>query len=80
GIQAAAVRSLRDVVEDKGLRDRGFLIEKDGGTWLRSPLRGLSQVELGPAPKLGEHNRYVFLELLGMEEEEFENYRQKGVI
>jgi hypothetical protein len=29
---------------------------------------------------LGEHNRYVFIDLLGLTEEEFSSYIEQGVI
>jgi CoA:oxalate CoA-transferase len=32
-----------------------------------------------PAPCFGEHNRYVFSELLGMSDEEIEQLAQEGV-
>ena len=34
----------------------------------------------GPAPVLGEHNREIFLGLLGLSQSEFEGLREKGVI
>ena len=33
-----------------------------------------------PAPLLGEDNRYVFMELLGLPEGEFLSYVKKGII
>jgi crotonobetainyl-CoA:carnitine CoA-transferase CaiB-like acyl-CoA transferase len=32
------------------------------------------------APQLGEDNRYVFLELLGLTESEVSSYAEKGII
>jgi crotonobetainyl-CoA:carnitine CoA-transferase CaiB-like acyl-CoA transferase len=36
--------------------------------------------KLSSSPALGEHNEYVFLELLGMSEQEYKNYQAAGVI
>jgi crotonobetainyl-CoA:carnitine CoA-transferase CaiB-like acyl-CoA transferase len=48
----------------------------------RSPIRFVEDetVYWKAAPQLGEDNRYVFRELLGLTEEEFLYYREKGVI
>jgi benzylsuccinate CoA-transferase BbsF subunit len=35
---------------------------------------------LVPAPALGQHNDYVFRDLLGLSEQEYESYRREGVI
>jgi crotonobetainyl-CoA:carnitine CoA-transferase CaiB-like acyl-CoA transferase len=34
---------------------------------------------VGPAPCLGEHNEFVFRDLLGLAEEEYDTYRERGV-
>jgi benzylsuccinate CoA-transferase BbsF subunit len=35
---------------------------------------------LSPAPALGQHNDYVFRDLLGLSEQDYESYRRAGVI
>ncbi len=48
----------------------------------RSPIRFSDDSIRGwkAAPTVGEDNRYVYLELLGLTEEEFSSYSEKGVI
>jgi len=48
----------------------------------RSPIRFEEDLSVGwkAAPVLGEDNRYVFLELLGLTEGELSSHIEKGVI
>ena len=74
GIAAEAVQDGREVFEDAELAAAGHYVRTAHrvlGDCLMpgSPLRfGASEIEVGPAPLLGEHNREVFVELLGMDE------------
>ena len=79
GIEARRVRHAKEILEDGELKESGFLAEREGRPMLL-PLRGLGAVAQGKAPRLGEHNIDVFIELLGMTEEEYDRCVREGVI
>ena len=74
------------MVEDPQLKARGFLVDvthPEAGTF---PMLGrfweLSKTPGGvssPAPMLGQHNDYVFRELLGLSEDELASMEAEGV-
>ena len=78
GVPASMVANERDLYEDPHLADRGFFHEKtqeDCGTHRypghtfklsKTPLRFDT-----PPPLLGEHNPYVYRELLGVSPSEY---------
>ena len=78
GIAAAKVMNERDIFDDPHIRERGFFLKMtlpDAGThlypghaWraLGTPLRSDR-----PAPTLGQHNEYVYREVLGYSEAEY---------
>ncbi|HLI26517.1 MAG TPA: CoA transferase [Chloroflexota bacterium] len=87
GVPAAAVNTMADLYSDPQLAARGF--------WqpLPHPAFGTFRYESGgftlsetpqqpglPSPCLGEHNEYVFRELLGLSAEEFADLRERQVI
>lgn len=87
GVPAGLVQTAGDLVHDPQLRSRGFFVP------LGHPLLGETVTDAGAikmdgprgrnwqrAPLLGEHNRYVFMELLGLSEEEIKDYVQQGAI
>jgi len=86
GIKAGAVLDAADLVNDPHLKERGFFEDvkhPEAGThimpgisWKMSRTPG--RIER-PAPCFGEHNRYVFGELLGMSDEDIEELAQEGV-
>ena len=86
GIKASAVLDTADLVNDPHLKERGFFQEvahpeagkhiMPGISWKMSRTPG--RIER-PAPCFGEHNRYVFGELLGMSDEEIEGLTKEGV-
>lgn len=86
GIPAAPVRSLREVVADPVLRDRGMLAETGAGarrsTVFGSPLQmGDSPAHLpGPAPLLGEDTHRVLRELLWMTDEQIAVLHDDGIV
>ena len=87
GVPAGVVQNAEDLARDPHLLARQFFVHLEhpvlGNTITdRSPIRfvGDEIVNWKAAPKLGEDNRYVFRELLGMTEEEYLNYREKKVI
>jgi formyl-CoA transferase len=85
-IPAAPVRSLREVLHDPVLRDRGMLAGVGDGdraaTILGSPLRlaGSATPETWPAPLLGEHTAEVLRDRLGLSDGEIERLTADGVI
>jgi benzylsuccinate CoA-transferase BbsF subunit len=86
GIATAPSRDAEDLFHDSHLRARGAFVETDhpelgsrdfvGPPWKMSACK----VEAQHAPLLGEHNDYVFRELLGMGEAEVAKLQRDGVI
>lgn len=87
GVPAAAVNDARDLADNPHLNERGFFIE------LEHPVLGLRKADGNPvrlsatppqfnkaAPLLGEHNRRVFVDMLGMHEDKFNRYVAEGII
>ena len=79
GIPAAKVMNERDIFEDPHIRERGFFVSMtlpDAGTHLYPghPYRALgTPLRLArPAPTLGQDNEYVYREVLGYSEAEYE--------
>jgi len=87
GVTAAAVLNAGELINDPHLRERGYFVEvthPQAGTHPHPglPLK-LSQNPLEsdrPAPCIGEHNEYVFGEILGMTGEEITRLREEQVI
>lgn len=87
GVMAGASLKIEELSEDPHLRERGFLIEfeypdKTKVRRLASPFN-LSDSGKGNythPPELGEHNNYVFGELMGMSDEEIRRLEQERVI
>lgn len=86
GIAAGIVSNGQDVNEDPQLNGRGFyreLSHPEIGThrYLMPPFR-LSKTPgepRMPAPCLGQHNEYVYREILGMSDEEFVQLLNEGI-
>jgi crotonobetainyl-CoA:carnitine CoA-transferase CaiB-like acyl-CoA transferase len=87
GIPSGVVQNAHDIANDPHLRERGFFVS------LKHPILGDLITDRQPivferdapkirkpAPLLGEDNRYVFVELLGLEEDKFKEYIEKGII
>ncbi len=87
GVPAAAVNDARDLASDPQLCDRGLFVEQ------QHPLLGMIKADGNPirlsatppqynkaAPLLGEDNRHVFIDMLGMEKEKFKRYVAEGII
>jgi benzylsuccinate CoA-transferase BbsF subunit len=88
GVAAAPCYGLRDIVADPHMQSRGLFREVAIGGAKAQLTTGLPWREEGsewkgtllPAPALGQHNDYVFRNLLGLSEQEFESYQREGVI
>jgi len=86
GVAAAPSRDARDLMRDPHLRARGVFVELDhpetgprdfvGLPWQMSGC----QPVLERAPLLGEHNDYVFGQLLGLDEAEIARLKESGII
>jgi len=87
GIPSGVVQNAEDLSRDPQLMARNFFVQ------LEHPVLGKTISDRSPirfeedhtacwkaAPLLGEDNRYVFLELLGLTESELFSYREKGII
>ncbi len=87
GVAAFPVLSNRGLVEDHHLNERGFFEEwdhpeigrqkYDGVLWKMSKTPGRINRR---APLVGEHNNYVFGELLGLPQEEIDRLVEEKVI
>ena len=86
GVPAAPSRNADDLMADPHLAARGAFVEVDhpevgprlfhGAPWIMSD----PGVETRRAPLLGEHNDYVFRQLLGLKEEEISRLQTDGVM
>ncbi len=86
-VPAGPCYNFREVVEDPQMQLRGLyrtLPGRDGREQRTTGIPWKDDTEwkgnLTPAPALGEHNEYVFLELLGMSRQAYEDFRQSGII
>jgi len=87
GVPAGPCYNFREVVEDPQMQLRGLYRTLPGRDGREQRTTGIPwndgtewKGNLTPAPALGEHNEYVFLELLGMSRQEYEDFRQSGII
>jgi crotonobetainyl-CoA:carnitine CoA-transferase CaiB-like acyl-CoA transferase len=86
GVPAEPVLTIPELVVDPHLRERGFwedVTNRASGTWtMEAPAwrfsRTPAHVRL-PAPVFGEHNDYVFRELLGLSDDEIAALERDGV-
>ena len=86
GVKAGVVLNVAELVEDPHLKQRGFfepLSHPEAGThlypgvsWKMSGTPGSLRL---PAPCFGEHNEYVFGQLLSMSAEEISTLAEEGV-
>jgi benzylsuccinate CoA-transferase BbsF subunit len=87
GVIAGASLDIGEIVNDPHLKERGYMVEMEHpemGKVVRAavPWR-LSDSPKGnyaPSPLLGEHNNYVFGELLGLSKEEIKQLHEEQVI
>ena len=87
GIAAGPVLDEKDACEDPHVKDRGFLeklTHADAGTHLYPGLAfKMSEMPNNlrlPPVRLGEHNEYVYKELLGFSDEEYAELEKEGHI
>ncbi len=87
GVSSGVVQNAEDLSRDPQLEARDFFVQLDHPVLSqtisdRSPIRFKEDHTVGwkAAPRLGEDNRSVFLELLGLTESECSSYAEKGII
>jgi crotonobetainyl-CoA:carnitine CoA-transferase CaiB-like acyl-CoA transferase len=87
GVPCEPVKNAADLANDPQLETRGFFIQ------LHHPVLGITHSDGTPimlsrtparyrraSPLLGQDNRYVYQDLLGLSEEQLYQYIEKGVI
>jgi len=81
GIPCCPLLSEGDALSDPRLKERAFFLEfshpHPGFLWKMSQTPPVAK---NPAPCLGEHNDYVYRELLGKGEEEITQLKKEGHI
>jgi benzylsuccinate CoA-transferase BbsF subunit len=87
GVPAGPCHSFKALVEDPHMQSRGLYRQvptSDGTGKMTTGLPWRDETawkgKLSSSPALGEHNEYVFLELLGLSEQEYTNYQAAGII
>ena len=86
GVAAGPSYDIDELIRDPHLRERGFFVEIDqpemGKTWPILPWKQTATFKgnYQPAPQLGQHNDYVFGELLGMPQDEIARLAEEKVI
>lgn len=87
GVPAGAVLNGKDLWEDPQLRARGFFVEAraDDGQTFPMPgtpivINGQRRAVWSAAPKLGEHNRRVLCDVLGLSMDEVRGLEKAGVL
>jgi crotonobetainyl-CoA:carnitine CoA-transferase CaiB-like acyl-CoA transferase len=86
-VPAAMVADAQDLASDHHLASRNFFIDMTHPllgkvTADRCPIRFMGEVEdpHRSAPLLGEHNTYVYKEVIGLSDKDYAGYRSEGVI
>lgn len=86
GVAAGVVQDAAQLTNDQHLKARGFIVETEHpemGRLLHGGLPVKLSVTPGSvrchAPLLGQHNRYVLKDLLGLDEEEIQRLEKLGV-
>ncbi|HVN95135.1 MAG TPA: CoA transferase [Syntrophorhabdaceae bacterium] len=88
-VAASALLSVPDLVEDRHLKERGYwdrindprpsfgeyICKGKGFSLSKTPMKTDAR-----APDLGEHNAYVYGELLGMSDEDLKTLEDKGIM
>ena len=85
GVAAGPSFNIEEIVNDPHIKERGVFVEQNhpeaGKTLVyRSPWTSAETRNNPPAPCLGEHNGYVFKELLGISDKEFNQLIDEKVI
>ena len=87
GVPAAPINDIEHVVNDPQTKAREMFVEMDHPVAGKMTITG-SQLKLSktpvtfrtPAPILGQYNKEIYEDLLGMSREQIEEYREEGVL
>jgi crotonobetainyl-CoA:carnitine CoA-transferase CaiB-like acyl-CoA transferase len=85
GVPSGAVKTNKELFEDPQLTDQGYFQRVEhseiGSCYQQAwPIRlSISPLRIRPAPCLGEHNEYVYTQVLGLSDQEFVEYLGQGV-
>jgi crotonobetainyl-CoA:carnitine CoA-transferase CaiB-like acyl-CoA transferase len=85
GVPAGVVKTNKELFEDPQLEHRGYFQHVEhpeiGQCYQQAwPIRlSISPFKIRPAPCLGEHNEYVYTQILGLSDQEFIDYLDQGV-
>ena len=87
GVPAGMVMTDEDLYRDLHLHQRGHIVEFDHKVWGRLAYPGIPGIPsrsaanaTGPAPWLGDHNPYIFGQLLEMTGSEIGELEKAGAI
>ncbi|MEE2885348.1 MAG: CoA transferase [Chloroflexota bacterium] len=87
GVAAGPVMSTFDLLEDPHFRERGFIVELDHPevglrevSGLPAKFSAMDRLGYFPAPTLGQHNDYVFRDVLGMDSDKIETLIRDKII
>jgi CoA:oxalate CoA-transferase len=90
GVPCGPVLTLDEVADDPHLKQRQMIVELDHPVKgavkvIGCPLKfytedGLMQIEVLPAPDVGQHNEEVYTTLLGYTQADLEHWRAEGVV
>jgi crotonobetainyl-CoA:carnitine CoA-transferase CaiB-like acyl-CoA transferase len=87
GVPASVVQNAEDLANDPHLLERDWFVKLQHPTLGEnvsdsSPIRfsQRSTSNWKPSPLLGEDNRYVYTELIGLTDRQFSSYIEKGII
>ncbi|CCM01017.1 uncharacterized protein FIBRA_03065 [Fibroporia radiculosa] len=90
GVPTGRVSSVKELFENPQVKARGVLedvwVDKEDGGWsVKMPrvvpvLEGSESTTRWAGPDLGQHNREVLVEQLGMSDEELERLKHKGIV
>jgi crotonobetainyl-CoA:carnitine CoA-transferase CaiB-like acyl-CoA transferase len=87
GVAAGVVMDCKDLLEDPHLNERGFWemqTHRDAGTWkMEGPTWRLSKTPAHirmSAPCFGEHNDYLYRQLLGLSDRDIEQLEKEEII
>jgi benzylsuccinate CoA-transferase BbsF subunit len=85
GVPAGVVKTNEELYEDPQLTHRDYFQRVEhheiGQCYQQAwPIKlSISPLKIRPAPCLGEHNEYVFTQILGLSDKEFVDYLDMGV-
>ena len=87
GVAAGVVSNAKDMAEDPQMKHYNFFVEREHPVQGKIPFyhgpgfrMSGADYEIGRSNLLGEHNDYVFTEMLGLSDEEFVQLVSEGVI